>query len=46
LDGALSAETEKDLKERAKDGVTFEEIRHDLLFLLKIYRDLRVRKRG
>lgn len=42
LDGPLSQEGKKQLAERAKDGDTYEEIRHDLLLLLKIYRELRV----
>lgn len=42
LDGPLSGESLKQLNERARGGVTLEEIRHDLLLLLKIYQELRV----
>ena len=42
MDGPLNQESAKQLRERAKDGVTFEEVHHDLLLLLKIFRELQV----
>ena len=44
MDGPLNQESAKQLRERAKDGVTFEEVRHDLLLLLDIFRELRVHR--